>query len=786
MLNELIKDNTLFIVPIQVKKNILYYLNNISDLINIKIMTLQEFYNNYFFSYDKEAIVYLSTHYNMKPSISKVYLDNLIYVEDKEYNNTFLDKLVTIKKELNENNLLIKNNSFIKIIERNSLVVNYDLSSFDKKIFENISKSTTVTYIEPTIPINHMINKITFTSISEEVTYVIEDIIKHYLNGTRLNNIFITNLSDDYKNILKRTCDLFDIPINLGESTNLYGTNLCNKFLKLIDNENNWEDIISKFKPSQELNELINIINSYAFYDGPIKNLKPFIKEDIKSKSIKKPMYKEAINVVNLDYNFSDTDYVYLLGFNSTTLPITYSDEDFISDANKNILGLDNTEKKNVLSRKNSLNNILEINNLLITYSKIGPNGEMFISNLSDGLLLIEIDKEEHNIIYSTVAKKVELAKLLDTYTKYGDIKNNLIDLYSHFGINAYKSYDNKFTGINKENLKDYLHNNLTLSYSSMDNYYKCAFRYYLNNILKVNIYESTFAINVGTIFHAILEQAFIPNFDFEKLWEKETKNYEFNTMEQFLLSKLKNELSFIIKTINKQSTVSSFDKILCEKEIYISRESTINVTFKGFVDKILYKEEMGNTYVAVIDYKTGHPSTNLDNINYGLEMQLPVYLYLIKNSNLFTNVKFTGFYLQKILNSEINIVKGKTYQEQKEANLKLVGYTNSRETTASYIDENYSDSSVVKGLKQKADGSFYATSKVITDEEIDSLIKIVDEKIKYCYKSILEGDFTINPKNVSGVNMGCKYCPFNDICYKTDADIVYLKESGDDNAKMD
>ena len=33
----------------------------------------------------------------------------------------------------------------------------------------------------------------------------------------------------------------------------------------------------------------------------------------------------------------------------------------------------------------------------------------------------------------------------------------------------------------------------------------------------------------------------------------------------------------------------------------------------------------------AIVDYKTGNPELNIDNAIYGLDMQLPVYAYLIK-----------------------------------------------------------------------------------------------------------------------------------------------------------
>jgi hypothetical protein len=51
--------------------------------------------------------------------------------------------------------------------------------------------------------------------------------------------------------------------------------------------------------------------------------------------------------------------------------------------------------------------------------------------------------------------------------------------------------------------------------------------------------------------------------------------------------------------------------------------------------------------------------------------MQLPIYLYLIKNSNKFKNPKFVGFYLQEILHNEISNDPKKEYEDKKRDLLK-------------------------------------------------------------------------------------------------------------------
>ena len=163
--------------------------------------------------------------------------------------------------------------------------------------------------------------------------------------------------------------------------------------------------------------------------------------------------------------------------------------------------------------------------------------------------------------------------------------------------------------------------------------------------------------------------------------------------------------------------------------------------------------------------------------------MQLPVYIYLIKNE--ISNVKIAGFYLQKILNNKSSL-------EERKNDLKLQGYSNSDTSILSMFDSSYEDSKIVKSLKVTNSGGFYSYSKVISDEEIDILCEVVKSKINEASDNILNGKFDINPKEIDNKNIGCDFCKYKDICYMTNSDIVILKkcdnvfEEVSGNASMD
>ena len=140
------------------------------------------------------------------------------------------------------------------------------------------------------------------------------------------------------------------------------------------------------------------------------------------------------------------------------------------------------------------------------------------------------------------------------------------------------------------------------------------------------------------------------------------------------------------------------------------------------------------------------------------------------------THPEIAGFYLQKILHNEIAKDRKKTYEESKRENLRLQGYSTKNEEVLSRFDSTYQNSMVVKGLKTTSKG-FSSYSKVLSEKEMEHLLNMVEENIKKAISEIKEGNFTINPKRVGFDNLGCEFCPYHDLCYHVEKDIINLKK---------
>ena len=78
-----IENNSILIVPNNIKEKILFLKNNFTNLLNFKIMDLEKFKKNYFFDYTKESIFFVMKNYNLNYSNSIEILNNLYYVKHR-------------------------------------------------------------------------------------------------------------------------------------------------------------------------------------------------------------------------------------------------------------------------------------------------------------------------------------------------------------------------------------------------------------------------------------------------------------------------------------------------------------------------------------------------------------------------------------------------------------------------------------------------------------------------------------------------------------------------------
>ena len=758
-MNYKIDDNSLVICPNNIKEKILLNMSKNKELVNAKFMNIEEFKNNYYGTYKDDAMYFLLKNFNINYDVAKEYLYNLFYG---------YDKLNDIYNDLKENDLLVFNQYFEKELEtRRIIVIGYN--NLDKYLLDVLNKYNAQFNKESMGEFKPQVYE--FNTISEEINYVANDIINK-LDGKCLNDFYLVNVDDNYDVTLKRIFDMYNLPINFNKGSDIFGTLTVQEFIKNLIDKRNIDDALNSIQKNDIYNIIIDIINKYSLPVDVDDEYIEIIKYDLKNTKIKESSYKNAINIISYDEINNQNSFYYFMNFNDGSVPAKVNDDMLIKDIDRANLGL-NTSFERLQLEKECISNIISnYPNIIITYKLKDYFNTYMVSPLINdlGLSVSVIDKDTYN--HSNLYNKLKLAEKLDDFYKFNINDRELSDLMTTYQDLEYKTYDNSFKGIDKNLLKDYLNNKLNLSYSSLDNYYHCAFRFYISNILKLDPFKDTFMTFLGSLYHFCLSNMYQDNFDLNSLYNEYLNKRVLTNKEKFFVNKLYKDLEKIIDVIKKQDSLSKFKEVMTEKHIAIDKSHDLNINFLGFVDKIKYEEKDGVMWLAIVDYKTGTPMTTLDNINYGLHMQLPIYIYLT-SKGLHKDVKIAGFYLQKILNPRK--FDSDTPDDDLKKNLRLDGYTVNDEIIISDLDDSYENSEVIKGLGISSTGEFKKTAKLLSEEEINKIIDIVDKNIDEVIIKIENGEFKINPKRIDEKLIGCENCHFKDLCFRKEEDIVDL-----------
>ncbi len=767
-MNEYTNDNLLIICPNEEKIKILDTISKDNKLYDLKFMTKEEFKKSYFYNYDEKALYYLLNKYNYNLDVAKVYLKNLYVIDEtKTYKSPKLNLLKNLKLELKENNLLEETPSFKDYLKgKNILVKNYyDLDKYEEKMLNTKVEIPISSLNKPVIECN---------TLEEEVNYVCLKILELLKSGVDINKIYLTNISNDYYYTISKLFNYYNIPINLDMNNSIYGTKVVKDYLEkdILDLDNKDKSLIN--------HKLVNVLSSLSYIDKDSKYYKTILIDKLKSTNLPLKKKQSAVNIKDLyKQSFSSDEYVFVLGFNQDILPKMEKDIAYINDALKDEVSLYKTSYLNKRNKEVLVYLLSRIDNLYLSYKLSSPFSSFYKSSLITDLNLEIIKPEVDQLSSSNIYNKLRLAEKLDLYHLYGEKDLSLEKLYTHYDI-PYNTYSNTFTGLNNDLYLTNLPYPLKLSYTSLNTYNECSFKYYIKYVLKLDKYEDSFAAFIGSMYHRILQLYRKTNFNFEEEYHKYISETCLTLKEKLLLLRIKKDLVKLIETLKNQQLLTGYDEELYEKKIDIELDKKVSVVFTGSIDKIMYYKKIEDTYFSIIDYKTGFIDTHIEPMKYGLHMQLPVYLYMIHYSKVFSNPIFTGIYYQNILFNYPTWSGKKDKDQIYKENLMLQGYSTEDTSILSRFDSTFEKSEYIKSMSYTDEKGFGTYAKTINDDLLYNLVKYTKEHISTKTDDIINSKFDINPKVYAGKNIACEFCQFKDLCFTKEQDQVYLEKVED------
>ncbi len=366
-------------------------------------------------------------------------------------------------------------------------------------------------------------------------------------------------------------------------------------------------------------------------------------------------------------------------------------------------------------------------------------------------------------------------------------------------------NYRNIGGAISKEKIRDLYSTDsgrLLFSVSRLEKYAECPFSYFIQYGLKAKdrkIYEFS-APDLGSFMHDILD-GFTKRVKGEGIsWSELDLNKCKIIVDELVKNKLEEEQDSILNSSKKfKYFTNRFKKVITrsvsiiaeqmkrgEFEIFsneyvfgslgdgapikLNLPSGEEVFLTGRVDRIDTLTLDNNTYVRVIDYKSGAKTFDLNELYYGIQIQLLVYLdAILKNSQyIMKKQAIPGAILyfkidDPIIKSKIEL-EDDEIKEEILKKLKMNGLLLKNAELVRSMDHNMVTYSLIIPAAFKKDGDFSSTSSVVTEDEFNILREYVNKKMIELCEDMLSGKIKIEPCKKMNSSY-CEYCSYSPIC---------------------
>lgn len=317
-----------------------------------------------------------------------------------------------------------------------------------------------------------------------------------------------------------------------------------------------------------------------------------------------------------------------------------------------------------------------------------------------------------------------------------------------------------------------------TYSVSQFERYNSCPFQYFVERRLGLREKHIAFTDSrtIGNIVHDFMEQ--ISNTNVELLDEVDPLLLS----EQFLQQYEQEKLGFSYKEENAYGQLLRLK--LCEhladnlgryvtyrknaRFIPFATEAVFQTTVanrnvRGKIDRVDVAHYQNETYFQVIDYKSSDKSFDWSNFVAGTQIQLPFYVYAKDGiqKKFESNAIPFGFYYQTLKVDD---------DKNPKTSVSLNGYTRAEQELILDLSD---DITQYRGMKINKNGSFSQHAKILSDQEIEQLMKKTEEIATNTIERIEANEFTITPLAFEDATgkvsepSGCDYCRFKALCQR-------------------
>ena len=638
----------------------------------------------------------------------------------------------------------------------------------------------------------------TFTNAYLEIEALAETLSKALLDHADINTLKVHASSRDYDALFDLIFPRYQLPFVRKEASQLETTALYQTLKAHIDRADSHKNLKGELKRalSTKNHAHLPFIQpvSKALLDVqslPLKIAKITLIETLKTMRVPRPSYRDVIEIGDFSEYVTDDSTLYIVGAAEGDFPgrvktASYIDEDVLRAHHLE------TSKDRVLKARYTGDTLIHSPRLkwvsfaskLLTSEKI-PSLTV-IEALKAGALkdtAFEPSLNRHSITHD----RLTYQKALDEKQRYNQDHALLSHFQATHEIASFTPppFTRKQAPLDPELNGELLKNRTQISYSRMEDYFKCEFRFLLKNLLGVKeVFTDKLPALIGNLYHETLARIDELSDHLESRYALyhdvleqviEAERAPVSMEERFYLYNVLEGLDQFIDHVKAFHAASQFKPFAYEKEIEVDLGGAHLKKMVGIVDKIMHE---ANRF-AIVDYKSSPRDIKLAKYEYALGSQLPFYMSLVKEhvESLDTPVGF--FYHPFTLNIE-KAENGEPHSAIQEKNWKLDGHIT--EDAVAQFDPRFEDSPFIKGMGTKKDGDFRKSAHTLTPHELTALTDLIKRRVSEAMAGIEAGKYSVNPKGDEANTPSCKFCEFKDICYKRASDFVPFSTDDDES----
>lgn len=440
-----------------------------------------------------------------------------------------------------------------------------------------------------------------------------------------------------------------------------------------------------------------------------------------------------------------------------------------------------------------------------ITYTEeIFPNlEETVFENVSTDRIW-KSDQAFENMIYFSGAKKQAVFDL------YKEKRGDYDDRISSFNMDSLSVGEYR---IDDDLAKEiFSKNRIETSYSQIQKYISCQYEYFCEKYLGAHDDDkaSFAASNEGSLMHLIMEKSVDtvkklvedkygePDFDNEfdtkvnELIETNTEEYLKSLMydSKTMTTEFKNQIGFLKKAAYRAlSDAKNLIKDSIFKPMYYELRITgkpddgsgeayiepvtiekagseTSLVINGIIDRVdLYDSPDGKTYVKVVDYKSSEKKLSLEMVKKGINTQMLLYLFSIKENGIKSS---DG----KVLLDKTKVVPAGTVYMHVDSGIRDSDYKPDANNALVLDDFKDNIGKEVKISEKSKENSCFTFENPSEENDFENIKKAVSEKlVDLIDEGMRRGEantFTVlfTEKEADKLKISpCKYCKFKAVC---------------------